>query len=205
MQYPKPLGENMAKIILSVLAVLLSTGILQGCAGVVVGGAAATATAAHDRRTLGVFVEDQSIEFKAAEKLAADTELKELSKINVTSYNMMVLMTGQTANQQLKSRAERLVAGVERVRRVVNELEIGSTASLGERTRDAALTAEIKFRLTQIDIPGFDPSRVKVVTERGVVYLMGLLTQAEGSAVSELVRQVSGVCRVVKVFEYISS
>jgi len=145
----------MKKSTLSVIVVLLFSGLIQGCAGVLVGGAAATATAMHDRRTLGVFVEDQTIEFKAAEALAADPELKESSRFVITSYNMVALITGQTANQAFKARAEQLVAGVDRVRRVVNELEIGSTVSLGERTRDAALVAEIKFKLTGIDIPDF--------------------------------------------------
>jgi osmotically-inducible protein OsmY len=152
---------------------------------------------------LGVFVEDQSIEFKAAEQLASDTRIKQNGKINVTSYNRVVLMTGQVANPELRDQAERLVADLDQVRRVVNEVEIGSTATLGELTRDAALTTEIKFRLSQLDIPDFDPLRVKVVTERGVVYLMGLLTPVEAQAVTELVRYVSGVRRVVKVFEYI--
>jgi osmotically-inducible protein OsmY len=176
--------------------------LLQGCASLVVGGAAATATAVHDRRTLGVFIEDQTIEFKADGVLDADQEIDDNSNIDVTSYNMVALMTGQAANQALKERAERLVAGVDRVRRVVNEVEIGSTSSLGERTRDAALVTEIKFKLTKIDLPDFDPLRVKVVAERGVIFLMGLLTQAEGDAVAELVRHISGVRRVVKVFEY---
>lgn len=193
----------MKRSLVTVLSLLLVSVGIQGCATAIVGGAAATATAFHDRRTFGVFIEDQTIEFKAAERLASDPTIKELSNINTTSYNMVVLMTGQAASQELKTRAESLVAGIERVRRVVNEVEIGSTASLVESTHSAALTAEIKFKLTNIDIPGFDPLRVKVVTERGVVYLMGLLSQAEGKAVADLVSRISGVRRVVKVFEYL--
>ena len=196
------LGRNMQPSSFSIFAILLLTSLLQGCAGIMVGGAAATATAMHDRRTLGVFIEDQTIEFKAAEAIAGDEELDDNSLIHVTSYNMVALITGQTANQALKQRAEQYVSQVDRVRRVVNELEIGSTASLGERTRDAALVTEIKFKLTGIDIPDFDPLRVKVVAERGSIYLMGLLTQKEGDAVTDLVRHISGVRRVVKVFEY---
>jgi osmotically-inducible protein OsmY len=192
----------MKTSIITFLVILLLSSLLQGCAGIVVGGAAATATAMHDRRTLGVFVEDQTIEFKAAEAIAGDDELDDYSSIQVTSYNMVALMTGQTATQALKSRAEQYVTQVPRVRRVVNELEVGSTASLGERTRDAALVAEIKFKLTGVDIPDFDPMRVKVIAERGNIYLMGLLTQKEGEVVTDLVRHVSGVRRVIKVFEY---
>ena len=187
---------------LPILFVLLISGLFQGCTGMVVGGAAATATVIHDRRTLGTYVEDQTIIFKAEDAIAADPELRENSRINVDSYNLVALLTGQTANQSHRERAERLVGQVERVRRVVNELEIGSTASLGERTRSAALAAEIKFRLTEIDIADFDMSRVKVIAERGNVYLMGLVTREEADAVTELVRRISGVRRVIKVFEY---
>jgi osmotically-inducible protein OsmY len=193
----------MQKTILSFLIVLMLTGMLQGCAAILVGGTAVTATAVHDRRTLGVFIEDQSIEFKAKERLAADTEIKNNSKISITSYNLVVLMTGQANNETLKARAERIVAAVDRVRRVVNEVELGSHASLGERSRDTALTSEVKLRMSQIEITGFDPTRVKVVSERGVVYLMGLLTRDEADAVVEMARHVAGVRRVVKVFEYL--
>jgi osmotically-inducible protein OsmY len=193
----------MPKHLVAILFILSATVLLQGCAGVMVGGAAATATAAHDRRTLGVFVEDQSIEFKAGEKLTTDAEIRQQCKINATSYNMVVLLTGQAASEALRARAQQLVSGVERVRRVVNEIEIGSPASLGELTRDATITTEIKFRLTQVDLPDFDPLRVKVITERGVVFLMGLVSEQEARAVTDVVRHVSGVRRVVKVFEYI--
>ncbi len=187
-----------------ILAIVLLTGsLLQGCAAVIVGGAATTASVAHDRRTTGVIVEDQSIELKAMERLGSDDYLNEHSKISITSYNMVVLLSGQAETDAIRAKAEQMVKGVERVRRVVNELEIGTAASIGERTRDSALTTEVKFKLTSVDLPDFDTLRVKVVTERGVVFLMGLLTQAEGDAVTELVRHISGVRRVVRVFEYI--
>lgn len=200
----------MKSSLLPALCILLVSTMIQGCAGIFVGGTAATVSAAHDRRSLGVYVEDQSIEFKALEKFANDPEIiisgdpqTEInSRINVTSYNMVALMTGQTASQALKTRAEQLVENIERVRRVVNEVEVSGNASLGEITSSAALVAEIKFRLTAIEIPDFDTLRVKVIADRGNVYLMGLLTQAEGDAVTELVRHISGVKRVVKVFEY---
>jgi osmotically-inducible protein OsmY len=193
----------MSKTLGSLAFILSVSGLMQGCTGVVVGGAAVTATATHDRRTMGAYVEDQSIEFKANERLADDAEIGQQCRIDVTSYNMVVLLTGQAANQALRLRAEQLVQGVERVHRVVNEVEIGTPASFAEITRDSALTSEIKLRLVQIDIPDFDPLRVKVITERGVVFLMGLLTRQEAQAVTDLVRHVSGVRRVVKVFEYI--
>ncbi|MCG7975318.1 MAG: BON domain-containing protein [Candidatus Thiodiazotropha taylori] len=185
------------------LYVILAALTLQGCAAAIVGGAAATATIIHDRRTTGVIVEDQSIELKSYDVLKKDPMIKEQTNISVTSYNMVVLLTGQATNENLRRKAEQLVTGVDRVRRVVNEIEIGSTSSIGEDSRDVALTSEVKLKLSSIDIPGFDPLRVKVVTERGTVFLLGLITKQEGDAVTELVRHISGVRRVVRVFEYI--
>ncbi len=187
-------------ISLIVIATLL---LLQGCAALVVGGAATTAVVAHDRRTTGIMVEDQAIELKTYDRLAQDESIKQNSKINVTSYNKIVLLTGQAGNDAIRRQAEQLASQVEQVRRVVNEIEIGSTASFGEHSRDVALTTEVKLKLTNVDLPDFDPLRVKVVTERGSVYLMGLLTKDEAHAVTEVVRYISGVRRVVKVFEYI--
>ncbi len=177
--------------------------LLQGCAALVVGGAATTAVVAHDRRTTGIMVEDQAIELKAYDRLAKEEAIKQSSKINVTSYNRVVLLTGQAENEAIRRQAEQLAGQVEQVRRVVNEIEIGSPASFGEHGRDVALTTEIKLKLTGVDLPDFDSLRVKVVTERGSVYLMGLLTKDEAHAVTEVVRYISGVRRVVKVFEYI--
>jgi osmotically-inducible protein OsmY len=187
----------------TVFYLLLTALILQGCAAAIVGGAAATATIIHDRRTTGVIVEDQSIELKAYDLLKKDPQFKEHSNIAITSYNMVVLLTGQAANEAQRRKAEQLTVGVERVRRVVNEIEIGSISSIGEDSRDVALTSEVKLRLSSIDIPDFDPLRVKVVTERGTVFLLGLITKQEGDAVTEVVRHISGVRRVVRVFEYI--
>ena len=185
------------------IAFLLCILLLQGCAAVVVGGAATTAIMAHDRRTAGIMVEDQAIELKAYDSLSQDTQIKQGSKINVTSYNKVVLLTGQAGSDAIRSKAEQVVSQVEQVRRVVNEVELGSTVSFGEQARDLALTSEVKLKLTKVKIADFDPLRVKVVTERGVIFLMGLLTKQEADAVIDVVRYVSGVRRVVKVFEYI--
>jgi osmotically-inducible protein OsmY len=177
--------------------------LLQGCAAMVVGGAATTAVVAHDRRTTGTLVEDQAIEMKTYERVAQDETIIQNSKIHVTSYNKVVLLTGQAPDEATRRQVEQLANQVEQVRRVVNEIEIGSTASFGEKSRDYALTAEVKLRISSVDIPDFDALRVKVVSERGSVYLMGLLTKEEAQAVTDVVRYISGVRRVVKVFEYI--
>lgn len=183
--------------------VLLLIPLLQGCAAMVVGGAATTAVVAHDRRTTGTMVEDQAIELKAYDLLSRDAEIKQNSRINVTSYNRMVLLTGQAGSEAIRRRAVQIVSQVEQVRRVVNEIEIGSNVSFGEHSRDVALTAEVKLKLTNVEIPDFDTMRVKVISERGSVYLMGLLTKQEADAVTDVVRYISGVRRVVKVFEYL--
>jgi osmotically-inducible protein OsmY len=193
----------MHKNIATLLVTCITIMILQGCAAAVVGGAAATAAVAHDRRTTGTIVEDQSIELKIYDLISKDERFKQQSSIHVTSYNMVVLLTGQASDQALRSKAEQLASSIERVRRVVNEIEIGSTSTLVENSRDIALTTEVKVRLAKIDIPGFDPLRVKVVTERGAVFLLGLITKKEADAVTDVVRHISGVRRVVRVFEYI--
>jgi osmotically-inducible protein OsmY len=185
------------------ISLLLITLILQGCAAAIVGGAAATATVIHDRRTTGAMVEDQSIELKTSDLIKKDPQFEKQSNIHVTSYNMVVLLTGQASNESLRRKAEQIAIGVERVRRVVNEIEIGSISSIGEDSRDVAITSEVKLKLAGIDIPGFDPLRVKVVTDRGSVFLLGLITKKEGDAVTDVVRHISGVRRVVRVFEYI--
>jgi osmotically-inducible protein OsmY len=189
--------------IATLLAICITVIILQGCTAAVVGGAAATAAVAHDRRTTGTIVEDQSIELKVYDLISKDERFKQQSSIHVTSYNMVVLLTGQASDQALRSKAERLASSIERVRRVVNEIEIGSTSTLVENSRDVALTTEVKVRLAKINIPDFDPLRVKVVTERGAVFLLGLITKKEADAVTDVVRHISGVRRVVRVFEYI--
>jgi osmotically-inducible protein OsmY len=183
--------------------VLVLIPLLQGCAAMVVGGAATTAVVAHDRRTTGTMVEDQAIELKAYDLLSRDAEIKQNSRINVTSYNRMVLLTVQAGSEAIRRRAVQIVSQVEQVRRVVNEIEIGSNVSFGEHSRDVALTAEVKLKLTNVEIPDFDTMRVKVISERGSVYLMGLLTKQEADAVTDVVRYISGVRRVVKVFEYL--
>ncbi|PVV05706.1 MAG: hypothetical protein B6D77_18380 [gamma proteobacterium symbiont of Ctena orbiculata] len=193
----------MQNKIASLLAICITILILQGCTAAVVGGAAATAAVAHDRRTTGTIVEDQSIELKVYDSMANDARFKQQSSIHVTSYNLVVLLTGQAADQALRSKAEQLASSIDRVRRVVNEIEIGSTSTLVENSRDVALTTEVKLRLAKVRIPDFDPLRVKVVTERGTVFLLGLITKQEADAVTDVVRHISGVRRVVRVFEYI--
>jgi osmotically-inducible protein OsmY len=190
---------------LGLTASLLIAVTLQGCTPAVVGGGAAVgASAAHDRRTVGTSVEDQNIEIKALHLKLQDQALKDHTSISVTSYNMVVLLTGQASSAELSERYARMVGGIDRVRRVVNEIEIGPSASLMEQSGDSYLTAKVKVKLFDIKIPGFDPTRIKVVTEKSVVYLMGLVSPQEAEMVVQKVRHIDGVQKVVKVFEYLA-
>ncbi len=177
---------------------------MQGCAtAVVVGGAAAGGAAVHDRRTVGAMVEDESIELKAGSKIGADDELNERTHTNITSYNSIVLITGEAPTQDMRSRLEKLVREVSKVRRVHNEVTIASPSAFSSRSSDTWITTKVKSSLFNVKgIEHFDPTRVKVVTENGVVFLMGLVTREEESAVVDTASRVSGVQRIIKVFEY---
>jgi osmotically-inducible protein OsmY len=195
-----------SKIYLGLTAFLLVAVSLQGCTPAVVGGGAAVgASAVHDRRTVGTSVEDQNIEIKALHMKLQDDELKNNLDVSVTSYNMVVLLTGQATSPEVSERYARMVGGIDRVRRVVNEIKIERSASFMEGSGDSYLTAKVKVKLFDIKIPGFDPTRIKVVTEKGVVYLMGLVSHQEADMVVEKVRHINGVHKVVKVFEYLNS
>lgn len=178
--------------------------ILSGCAAVVVGGVAVGALALHDRRPLPDLIEDQGIEMAATRAFQEDAELALDSHIRVVSYNGIVLLAGEVPDQEAKSKAERITRRHEGVRRVVNELAVRDPTHVGTRLKDTGLTARVKTAIAGIDMEGFDATHVKVVTVRGNVYLMGLVTQEEAKAVVEQVRYVNGVNRVIKVFEYLA-
>jgi osmotically-inducible protein OsmY len=186
-------------MILSTLALVMS-----GCGAVVVGGAVATATVVHDRRTAGTFVEDQNILLKAIQLRDKDEALHEQANIGIDVFNLQVLLTGQTQNMAVVNSFKRQVEGIPSVRGVFNEVIVGAESTFGEATSDAYLTTKVKLALFNVDIDDFDPTRVQVTSSQGSVYLMGLLTPAEADAVTEKVRFVGGVKRVVKLFEYLS-
>lgn len=187
------------------LSVLLVITLLQGCAGAVVGGAAAGAGIVHDRRSAGVFVDDEIIELKATDKLISDQELYDQSHINVTSYNNIVLLSGEAPTDALRSKAFSLVSSIPKVRKVHNELVLAAPSSLLTRSSDTWITTKVKTNLFNIkNIEGFDPSRIKVVTENGTVFFMGIVTRSEAEVVVDTTRTVKGVQRVVKLFEYLN-
>ncbi len=187
------------------LLVLILLAGSAGCGLLLVGGAAAGAGVAHDRRTAGTVVEDQSIETKIYQEFNNYPELstKGGAHINVTSYNTAVLLSGEVATPEAKQRAEDIARNTEKVRYVHNELVLGPPSSMGGRFSDTTITAKVHTALFQIDIPGFDPSRVKVVTEGGTVYLFGLVKPDEAEAATNAARNVGGVRQVVLLFEYL--
>ncbi len=188
-----------------ILIFLTVSSILAGCAPAVIVGGGSAINAAHDRRTLGSFVEDQNIELKAYDAIAKNSDLEKQSHISVTSYNGVVLMSGQTPTAEMRAEAEERVRSVEKVKKVHNELTIAAPSSFGTRSTDTWVTSKVKTNLFKVKgHENFDPTRVKVVTENGTVYLMGLLKQSEAEDVVDVVRKVGGVQRVVKIFEYIN-
>lgn len=189
---------------LSTLTILVAAlTLIQGCAPLIVGGAATGASVIHDRRSAGVALDDQNIEFKALAAATSDRDLADHSSLSATSYNHVVLLTGQADNASYAQRYVDKVSHIKPVKRIVNEIEIGPSTSLTQKSRDALITSKVKLELLKIKIDGFDPSRVKVVTENRTVFLMGLVTQAEAAASVEKARWIEGVKKVVKVFEYI--
>lgn len=193
----------MNRPLVALFALALAAPFLQGCAPIVVGGAATGAAVAHDRRTTGSFIEDQAIEMKARTELNAEPELSRQAHINVTSFNMIVLVSGEAPTEALRQRAGAVVGGVEKVRRVHNEVIVAAPSSMMSRSSDTLITAKVKTSLFRIKgMEDFNPTRVKVVTENGTVFLMGLLTRAEADATARTASTVGGVQRVVKLFEY---
>jgi osmotically-inducible protein OsmY len=180
-------------------AVLLGAAV-SACAPLIVGGAMTGALVATDRRTPGAQLEDQGIELRAANRLRE--RIGQRGNVSVTSYNRQVLLTGEVASEQDKALVETLVAGVENVRSVVNELGVLGASSLTQRSSDTLVTGRVKAAM--IDARDLSASAIKVVTTRGTVYLMGRVTQREADRATEITRNTQGVQRVVRVLEIIS-
>lgn len=202
----------MFKLAISILkngllaALVLLT--LQGCLGtaVVVGGAAAVGSVAHDRRTAGTVVDDEGIELKAFDAFVNSKETAgEEVHINATSYNYKVLLTGEVPTPAIKILATSRVAGIDKVAKVINELAVAESSAILSRGTDTWITTKVKASMFSVELEGFDLTRVKVITERGIVYLMGIVTQEEAAAAVDTARNVDGVAKVVKVFEYIEN
>ena len=173
---------------------------LSGCVALVAGGAISGTLAASDRRTFGAQTEDQSIQVKSTIRL--NNTIGDAGHINVNSFNRRVLLTGEVPDEAAKATAEREVRAVEGVISVINELEVAGLASYTSRSSDALITTKVKASL--VDTKDISANSYQVVTERGAVYLQGRVTQREGQVGADVARGVSGVTKVVKVFEYIT-
>jgi len=174
-----------------ILSVFLITQ-LSGCAVV------------HDRRTLGTVIEDESIELKSLQVLYGVDAIRLNTHINATSYNGVLLLTGEAPTEQLRTDISNRLRRIPKVQKVHNEILLAAPSSLLSRSSDSVITSKSKVALLSLNkINGFDPTRVKVVSENGVAYLMGILHKHEVTPVTETVRRVGGVQRVVKLFEII--
>lgn len=174
---------------------------IYGCAAAVVAGGATGAAVAVDRRTTGTMVEDETIELKAGQAFRDDPEIDKNAHWNVTSFNTVVLLSGEAPTEDMKARMEKIVRELPKVTRVYNELTIAAPSALVSRSSDSLITSKVKTKLLTLD--NFDGTKVKVVTEKGIVYLMGLVTHEESNRATEATRQVGGVQKVVKLFQYI--
>lgn len=185
---------------LSALILCATVGLaLQGCMTMAVGGTVIGTLAATDRRTFGSQTEDKAIAVKGESRISR--VVGGAGHVNVTSFNRRVLLTGEVRDEAMRAAAEREVRDIENVRAVVNELAIAGPSSLTSRSSDALITTKVKASF--VDTRDLYANSVKVVTERGIVYLMGRVTQRESDMAGKVASGVGGVQKVIKVFEYI--
>ncbi len=188
---------------LALWGLVLLASLLQGCGPLVVAGATYGGALIHERRSAQTVWADDALELRVKNLLAQNPEINQRSRINATSYNLSVLLTGQAQTRAISRQFANQVSELANVRLVYNEIEIGPNIGLSRISADTYLTSRAKLALTMVDLPDFDITRVKVTTENAVVYLMGLVTREEADAVVERVRRIPGVERVVRIFEYI--
>jgi osmotically-inducible protein OsmY len=177
--------------------ILAAIPLLPGCAGVALTGAGAAVLMMDDRRTTGIYVEDENIEWKV---VGIANKHKD-AHVNATSFNRRVLLTGEAGSEEVKKQIAEAVRAITNVREVQNEINVAGASSITSRGNDSLITSTVKTRM--VGNSAFRPNHIKVVTEASVVYLMGLVTESEGEAAVEVARSTSGVSRVVKVFEYL--
>ena len=189
------------KLFITPLLTLLALYILSGCTAAVVGGAVVGTSVAMDKRTTGDYVEDQNIKSKYAHLFYQDKELEEKTHVNVTSYNRQMLITGEAPTEELKQRLSIIAGQIKNVRKYFNEVVITEPTSMTVRTNDTYLTSKIKTSIFT-HMSELDGAQVKVVTENGSVFLMGLVTREQGIQITEIARKTNGVKRVIKLFEY---
>ena len=196
----RPMLLNSRRLAL-IAGALAATTALSACAPLLLGGAAVGGALMYtDRRTSGTQVEDETIELKAINRLKE--RLGDRGHINVTSYNRLVLISGEASSEADRATAEQVVRGIENVNSVVNELAVIGSSSMTARSNDAILTSKVKA--TFLDTKDVQANAIKVVTERGTVFLMGRVTEREATRAADVARSVSGVQKVVRVFEILT-
>ncbi|HEY8353694.1 MAG TPA: BON domain-containing protein [Methylophilaceae bacterium] len=195
------MNQHQPSTSIKLIAAALISLHLAACVPVVAGGAVAGGVMAADRRTSGIYIEDQAIELKAKKRIIDNVGAANIN-VSVTSFNLHVLLTGEAVSEEIRAQAERAALSVENVKSVTNELAISEKSGLGTSASDTYITSKVKSAM--IAENRFPANYVKVVTENSVVYLMGLVTREEAEDAVDIARNVSGVEKVVKVFEYIN-
>jgi osmotically-inducible protein OsmY len=190
--------SRLPSLLLTAVAAAVLAASVAGCAPLIVGaGAVGTALMTSDRRSTGAQIDDEAIELRAATRLSE--AMGDKVHINVTSYNRQVLLSGEVPTEELKRQAEQIVSGVDNVRSIINELAIMTPTTLPQRSGDVLITGKVRASL--VDASDLQATVFKVVTEHGVVYLMGRVTPYEADRATSIARQINGVQRVVRVFE----
>ena len=185
---------------LFILSFLVIISQLAGCAAAVIGGGATAVAVANDRRTTGTVVEDQAIEIKAHSKISEDKNLDEQTHINVTSYNTYVLVTGEAPTREMKDKIIDIVRSIDKVTHVYDEIAIAAPSSFTSRSNDTLLSSKLKSKLiADEELAGI---HIKILTERGTAYLMGLVSREEADKATTIARQTAGLQKVVKLFLY---
>ncbi|MDM5147016.1 BON domain-containing protein [Candidatus Persebacteraceae bacterium Df01] len=174
--------------------------LLSGCPAAVVLSGASGAAVINDERSTGSFVEDYAIELKMRVQLSSDIDSN--VNISITSYNRRLLLTGQAPTEALRQQVIDIAENIENVREILNQIEIAGAASLSSQASDSALTARVKAALCSIQIEDFSCLDVKVVNEKGVVYLLGLVNKKQAATAINTTRKIRGVVKVVKAFEF---
>lgn len=187
------------KLALVTAALLTALPVLQGCVPAIVAGATVGVISAHDRRSTGTQTDDETIEWKA--KLRIPDQYKSFSNVNFTSYNRRLLITGEVPNAEAKAAIEAEARKVDGVREVYNELGIGPVSPLGSRSNDSFITSKLKARL--VDSNQISANHIKVVTERGIAHLMGIVNEREAKVAVAVARTTAGVLKVVNIMEVI--
>ena len=201
-----PRFASHARAILAALLLIPVALALVGCspAVVVVGAASYGAAVVHDRRSAQTVLDDEAIELQAKHLYLQNRAVADYSRIRIISFNYTVLLAGQAESADISQRFAEQVANIAKVERVYNEVEIGPNIGLSQQGQDAMIATRGNVALANLGIPGFDPTRVKVIAENGTVFLMGLVTPEEADASADKIRRLPGVSRVVKMFDYLS-